>query len=192
MNRLSQKPSSLFKAVIWAFGGLFMFMLSGCSSTSVKDYADTKPVFNLFEYFNGKTYAWGQFSDRSGKVIRRFKVNIEGKINGKQLTLDEKFIYHDGERQERVWQITDLGNGHYQGKAGDIVGIAQGETAGSALNWHYTLKLPYKDGTIDVKFNDWMFMHEGQVMLNTAHVSKFGFHVGTVNLFFAKQDLSES
>jgi hypothetical protein len=164
-----------------------MFMLSSCSSTNVKDYVDTKPVFNLFEYFNGKTYAWGQFSDRNGKVIRRFKVNIEGKINGKQLTLDEKFIYHDGERQERVWQITDLGNGHYQGKAGDIVGTAQGETAGSALNWHYTLKLPYKDGTIDVKFNDWMFLHEGQVMLNTAQVSKFGFHIGTVNLFFANR-----
>lgn len=169
-----------------------MALIGGCSTPSIKDYVNTQPTFNLFDYFEGKTYAWGQFSDRNGKVIRRFKVDIEGTIKGKHLTLDEKFVYDDGEHQERVWQITDLGNGRFKGTAGDIVGIAQGETAGAALNWHYTLKLPYKDGTINVKFDDWMFLHEGKVMLNTAHVSKFGFHVGTVNLFFAKQNLSAS
>lgn len=166
-----------------------MGLLTSCT-TAIKEYQDTRPKLDLFNYFSGKTYAWGQFADRNGKVIRRFKVDITGTIEDNQLTLDERFVYDNGEHQQRIWHISDLGGGRYEGEAGDIVGKAQGQTAGSVLNWHYTLKLPYKDTTINVKFDDWMFLHEGSVMMNTANVSKFGFHVGTVTLFFAKLNLA--
>jgi len=155
----------------------------------VQDYQNEKPQLNLFDYFKGKTFAQGQFQDRSGKVLRRFTVDITGTIEGNQLTLDERFVYNDGEKQQRIWRITKTAEGQFIGKADDVIGEAIGESAGNALNWRYTLDLPYKDSTIHVQFNDWMFLHTDTTMMNRASVTKWGFNVGEVTLFFSKNPL---
>jgi hypothetical protein len=152
----------------------------------IEHYADTQPTLQLFDYFAGHTEAWGQFQDRSGEVKRRFKVAITGTIEGNTLTLDEQFVYDDGETQQRIWRIENLGNGRYQGRADDVIGIAEGQAAGAVFNWRYTLDLPYQDSTIHVQFDDWMFLQDNQVMLNRAEVTKWGFRVGEVTLFFRK------
>ena len=168
---------------------LFLSMISGCSSVTIQDYKNAEPKLDLFDYFNGKTYAQGQFQDRSGLVIRRFTVDITGEIEGNQLTLDERFVYNDGEKQQRIWHITKTAKGSYTGRADDVIGEAIGESAGNALNWRYALDLPYKDSTIHVQFNDWMFLHSDKTMLNRASVTKWGFNVGEVTLFFSKEPL---
>ena len=163
----------------------FVF-LNGCSSMKVENYAHTQPKLDIFDYFSGHTEAWGQFQDRSGEVKRRFTVAITGSIKGKTLTLDERFVYDDGETQQRIWVIEDLGNGRYSGRADEVIGIAEGHAAGAVLNWRYTLDLPYQDSTIHVQFDDWMFLQDNNVMLNRAEVTKWGFRVGEVTLFFKK------
>lgn len=165
---------------------LITTLLAGCSSMDIKQYQNETPKLNLFEFFEGKTEAWGQFQDRSGKVLRRFTVDITGTVTGDTLVLDEQFVYNDGEKQERIWTITRTGEGQYIGKAADVIGEAKGVSAGNALNWAYTLDLPYKDGSIHVKFDDWMFLHTESKMMNIAEVTKFGFKVGEVTLFFDK------
>lgn len=170
---------------------VLIWMLTGCSTMKVEDYGNNTPKLDLFTYFEGKTYAWGQFQDRSGKVLRRFTVNIDGQVKANQLNLDERFVYDDGELQQRIWRITQTGEGQYVGEADDVVGQAQGVSAGNALNWSYTLDLPYKNSSIHVQFDDWMFLHNASVMLNRAEVTKWGFKVGEVTLFFSKQPLDE-
>ena len=54
------------------------------------------------------------------------------------------------------------------------------------MNWRYTLQLPYKGSTINVKLNDWMFLQPDGVLVNRATVSKFGFKVGEVTIFFQR------
>ena len=141
---------------------------------------------DLFSYFAGKTQAYGQFQDRSGAVKRRFSVDITGTVNDDVLTLDERFIYDDGEHEQRIWVIKRLDENLYSGTAGDVIGEAKGRSAGSVFTWRYTLDLPYKDSSIHVKFDDWMFLQPDGVMLNRAQVSKWGFTVGEVTLFFSK------
>lgn len=162
------------------------FLLTGCSAMNVQDYAATAPKLDLFTYFEGTTTAYGQFQDRSGEVKRRFQVAITGTIEGKVLTLDEQFFYDDGQTEQRIWVIERLSDNTYRGTAGDVVGEAFGTSAGSAFNWRYTLDLPYKKSSIHVKFDDWMFLHNQKVMLNRAEVTKWGFKVGEVTLFFTK------
>lgn len=168
---------------------LLMFALTGCTTMTVQDYQNETPKLDLFDYFSGKTYAQGQFQDRSGKVIRRFTVDITGTIEGNVLTLDEQFLYHDGETQQRIWVIEKTGDNQFVGKAADVIGEATGESAGNALNWRYTLDLPYKDSSIHVQFNDWMYLHTSDTMMNIARVTKWGFNVGVVTLFFSKKTL---
>jgi len=169
---------------------LLTSILAGCSNVNVKQYQNETPKLNLFEFFEGKTEAWGQFQDRSGQVIRRFTVDITGTVTDNTLVLDEQFVYNDGETQQRIWTITRTGEGQYIGKADDVIGEAKGFSAGNALSWSYTLDLPYKDSTIHVKFDDWMFLHTESKMMNIAHVTKFGFKVGEVTLFFNKPSVN--
>jgi hypothetical protein len=111
-----------------------------------------------------------------------------GKQEGDTFMLTEHFAYSDGEKGERIWRITADGPDRYIGRAADIVGVAHGHEVGQALNWHYTLKLPYNGSTIDVKFDDWMFRLSEKTMMNRAYVSKFGVRVGEVTIFFSKTD----
>ncbi|MXG37055.1 DUF3833 family protein, partial [Escherichia coli] len=83
-------------------------LLAGCS-TEVTEYRQQQPQLDIFHYFQGKTEAWGMVQDRSGKQIRRFHVEIAGDVIGDTLTLNEHFVYDDGEKQQRVWHIRRVG-----------------------------------------------------------------------------------
>ncbi len=161
--------------------------LAGCASApSPADYAAEKPVLDLKRYFDGELVAHGIFTDRGGKVARRFVVQMTGRWNGNQGELDERFTYSDGKTERRVWRLTDLGNGRWEGRADDVVGVAQGVSAGNALNWRYTLALPVDGRVWEVQFDDWMYLVDDKVMLNKAVMSKFGIRLGEVTLSFTK------
>jgi hypothetical protein len=80
-----------------------------------------------------------------------------------------------------------LGDGHYTGQAGDVIGTADGQTRGNAFNWRYTLALPVSDQVLHVQFDDWMYLMNDQVMLNKASMSKWGVFLGEVTLSFTKR-----
>lgn len=162
-------------------------LLPGCASPTAADYAAEKPLLDLKRYFNGELVAHGIFTDRSGKVVRRFVVQMTGTWQGAQGTLDERFTYSDGKTERRVWRLQDEGQGRWTGRADDVVGVALGQSAGNALNWRYTLALPVDGKVYEVEFDDWMYQMDERVMLNKARMSKFGFALGEVTLSFYKQ-----
>ena len=161
--------------------------LTGCAGPQVNDYAADKPVLDLRQYFNGTLDAYGVFTDRSGKVVKRFTVVMRCTWNGEEGVLDEDFVYSDGSTQKRIWRLKHLGNGRYEGRADDVVGVAQGQTAGNAFRWGYTLALPVDGKVWEVQFDDWMYLMDQRVMLNKAAMSKFGIHLGEVTLSFVKR-----
>ncbi|SCA56556.1 conserved hypothetical protein [Candidatus Terasakiella magnetica] len=160
--------------------------ITGCSSMKPEDFANTDPKFDLFDYFKGQTQAWGIFEDRFGTVRRQFQIAINGTVEGNQLTLDERFDYSDGEKDQRIWYIQQKGENTYEGRADDVVGTATGIAAGNALNWAYDMDLKVGDSTFRVKFDDWMFLQKGNVLINRAQVTKWGINIGQVSLFFTK------
>jgi hypothetical protein len=176
----------------WTRRGLLALALAGtlaaagCAGPTPADYAAEQPVLDLKTYFNGPMVAHGIFTDRSGKVARRFTVEMTGTWNGNEGVLDERFTYSDGATERRVWRLTDLGNGQWRGRADDVIGEAVGVSAGNALNWRYTLRLAVDGRTWDVQFDDWMYLMDERVMLNKAVMSKFGIRLGEVTLSFYK------
>jgi len=164
-----------------------LVLLGACAGPTPADYAAEKPVLDLKRYFDGELVAHGIFTDRSGRVLRRFTVDMTGTWNGKQGTLDERFTYSDGKTERRVWRLTDEGGGRWTGRADDVVGVAEGQSAGNALNWRYTLRLPVDGSVYDVQFDDWMFLMDERVMLNKAVMSKFGIRLGEVTLAFYRK-----
>jgi len=161
--------------------------LTSCASSPVpSDYAAEKPVLDLARYLSGPLTAHGLFTDRSGKVVRRFTVALKGSWQGDKGVLEEDFVYSDGKKERRVWTLQKLANGRYTGTADDVVGVAQGEVAGNALRWAYTLRLPVDGSVYEVQFDDWMYLMDDKVMLNKAVMSKFGIKLGEVTLSFYK------
>jgi hypothetical protein len=162
-------------------------LVAGCAGPTPTDYAAEKPVLDLKTYFNGELVAHGLFTDRSGKVARRFVVQLTGSWQGGAGTLDERFTYSDGKTERRVWHLTDEGGGRWSGRADDVVGVAQGQAAANALNWRYTLALPVDGKVWEVQFDDWMYLMDERVMLNKAVMSKFGVRLGEVTLTFDRK-----
>jgi Protein of unknown function (DUF3833) len=165
---------------------LFAAMAGCASAPTPADYAGQLPTLELRRYFEGPLSAHGVFTDRAGKVQRRFSVQMVGRWNGNEGVLEEDFRYSDGKTERRVWRLTDHGDGRYSGRADDVVGVAVGVAAGNALNWRYTLALPVDGRVIEVQFDDWMFLMDERVMLNKAVMSKFGIRLGEVTLAFTK------
>ncbi|WON78061.1 DUF3833 domain-containing protein [Serratia sp. UGAL515B_01] len=164
---------------------VLLFLLAGCSA-DINDYRAEKPTFDLFGYFSGETRAWGMVQDYQNKQIRRFEVVIQGDVVGDTLTLHEKFVYNDGERQTRTWRITRNPDGSYQGTAGDIIGVAHGNTEGNAFNWRYDMEVKTDNGAVKLHFDDWLYRQDETHLFNQTSLRKFGLEVAKVTLFFAK------
>ena len=192
MKQLFSRRGGRVLAPCLAFFMAFaMALLAGCAGPQVSDYAAEKPLLDMRQYFNGTLDAYGLFTDRSGKVVKRFTVVMNCSWSGppglETGVLDEAFTYSDGSTDRRVWTLRRTPDGRYTGTAGDVLGTANGEEKGNAFRWGYTLKLPVDGRTIEVQFDDWMYLMNEKVMLNKAQMSKFGFKLGEVTLSFVKR-----
>ena len=166
-------------------------LLAGCAGPQITDYAADKPVLDMRQYFSGTIDAYGIFTDRSGAVVKRFtvemKCNWTGAPGQEVGVLDEFFSYSDGTKSRRTWTLKRGADGKYTGTAGDVLGEATGQEKGNAFRWGYTLLLPVDGKTIEVQFDDWMYLMNDKVMLNKAEMRKFGFRLGEVTLSFVKR-----
>lgn len=161
--------------------------LAGCAGPAVQDYAAETPRLDLRTFFDGDLTAQGLFTDRSGRVVKRFTVAMNGRWEGDNGVLDERFTYSDGSTQRRVWRLKALGGGRYSGTADDVVGEARGETAGNAFRFVYTLALPVDGRVWHVALDDWMFLMDPRTVLNRSAMTKFGLHIGDVTLVINKR-----
>lgn len=173
------------RCLLLGFTVTVSLLLMSCSS-DIQDYADSTPRFALEEYFKGELSAYGMVQDRSGKVLRRFTVEMVGHWDGNKGTLEEDFVYDDGELQRRVWHIEKTAEGHYIGTADDVVVPAKGQTRGFALNWRYTLAVPVDGKVWEINFNDWMYQLDERRVINRAEMTKWGFKVGEVTLWIER------
>ena len=115
-------------------GVLVVLVLSGCTGMKIEEFENAKPTFVLEEYFKGKVSAAGIFEDRFGILRRQFTVDINGTWNGRELVLDERFVYNDGEKDQRIWTIEKVDEGEYRGKAHDVIGFATGVSRGNRFD----------------------------------------------------------
>jgi len=164
-------------------------LAASCSSIDPQIYAQEKPALELRQYFDGTLIGHGLFMDRSGQVQRRFVVTIKATWSGEVGTLDEDFVWSDGEKEERIWTLRPVPGqpGRWSGTAADVKGEASGVVAGNALNWSYTFLLKTREGKrYEIDFDDWMFLIDEKVMLNRAVMSFWGFKVGEVLISFSR------
>ena len=168
-------------------GFFFLVFITGCTNNmKPTDFKNQKPRLIIEEYLSGNVKAWGILQNRTGKVTRQFKADLNGQWNGSELTLDEVFYWNDGEKQTRQWKIKKIDNNNYEGTAEDVVGIAKGFSYGPAFKFEYVLLVPVKGKNIKIAFDDWIIMQDKRVAINRAIMTKFGFKVAELTVMFIK------
>ena len=159
-----------------------LVLTTACSSISVEDYATEKPALVPESFFDGELLASGVLKDRSGRVTRRFTAEITAYWRDGVGTLDEDFVFDDGEESKRIWTLEPTGPGVYRATAGDVVGDGEARVAGNAMFLEYVLRVPYGDGTIDVTIDDRMYLVSEDRLINESTLYKYGFRVGDILL----------
>lgn len=163
-------------------------LLTGCASMKIEDFNNTKPEFVPQEYFNGKLRAYGIVKDRSGKIIRSFKGEMIGSWDKNGIgTLDEFFVYDDGEEMKRVWTLKPIENKKFIATADDIVGESPMIANGNTVMIDYVMRTPYKNSTIDLSVQDWLHLQDEKVIINHSKMKKFGFVVGELVITIIKE-----
>ena len=167
---------------------ILVLFLNGCANNmKPTDLKDLKPRLIIEDYLSGDVKAWGVLQNRSGKVTRQFKADLNGKWDGTNLILDEIFNWSDGERQTRQWTIKKIDENNYEGTAADVVGAAKGYSYGPAFKFEYVLLVPVKGKNIKITFDDWIFMQDERVAINRATMTKFGIKVAELTVMFIKE-----
>jgi len=161
-------------------------LLGACAAVSVEDYAGNRPQLVAEEFFNGQLSAHGVVKDRGGKVVRYFSASIDASWHDGIGTLDERFVFDDGERQTRVWTLKPVGDNYYIASAGDVIGDGKMKIAGNSLFLDYVLRIPYDGDTLDLRIDDRMYLVSERVLLNESIMTKFGFEVGRIMLVIQK------
>lgn len=162
-----------------------MLMLTSCSTTSIDDYASNQPALTPQAFFNGPLTAHGVLKDRSGKVTRYFNATINAYWKDGVGTLEEKFIFDDGEIQYRNWTLTPAGNG-FDATAGDVIGTGKAQVSGNAMQLKYVLEIQYKGSPLQLQVDDWMWLVDNKTLLNESTLRKWGFKVGSIQLVIVK------
>tara|TARA_B100000929_G_scaffold277246_1_gene252544 strand:- start:1880 stop:2428 length:549 start_codon:yes stop_codon:yes gene_type:complete len=160
------------------------FLLAGCASVKVEEYANTTPRLDIAEYFTGQTRAWGMVQDYSGEVQRRFTVDITGTFEGDTLTLDESFVFADGETDQRVWEFERVDEHHWVGTANDVDGQVDARQYGHAFHMRYPLDIDVGGRTLSFTMDDWMYLQPDGRLINRTAMRKFGLTLGEITLVF--------
>lgn len=143
-------------------------------------------AFDFYAYFAGRTTAAGLFQDVTGRVRRRFRVAIDGRIEGPLLILDERFGYDDGEVDQRIWRFRRLDGGGCTGSAGDVVGEAEGRPTDDGFRLDYRFRLPVGGRSFVFRFVDRMHPLGDGLLLSQIRVGKLGLPVGSSTIVYRK------
>jgi len=139
----------------------------------------------LEDFFKGRTYAFGEFRAING-ADRNFRVDLNGRWDGKTLTLREDFSYDDGEKDRKTWRFTKTGDNTYRGTREDVIGTTTVKITGNTARFSYTVDLDEGPEKNIVRFRDKLVLKDDGTLRNTATVFKFGVPVGRVQVNFAQ------
>lgn len=167
---------------------VFTLLLGACAGPDIHQYRDNQPRLVLEEFFDGPLSARGVVKNRAGEVTRYFTATIDASWRDGTGTLDERFVFDDGEVQTRVWTLTPVSDHRFTGTAGDVLGTGQGRLSGNALQLVYTLEIDYRGRPLALRVDDWMWQVDDHTIINTSILSKWGFRVGSIQLVIEKEE----
>ncbi len=143
-------------------------------------------TFNMAEYFEGRTRAWGLFETVTGRVKKSFVADIEGRWDGSDFLMEEDFTFSDGEKETRTWRLTFNADGSFRASCADTPTPGKGIIKDMRGDLKYAMALNVRGRKVMLSFSDLFYQIDQQTVINRAKVKKFGIPVGQVLISFRK------
>ena len=154
-------------------------MAAGCA-TRPPAPRPTPAALTLEEAFVGRTRGEGVFSFPIARVTRRFRADLDGRMEGDRLTVVEDFFYDDGETDRLTWVFDRVGPGRWTGKREDTVGVAAVSEENGVIRLEYLADVRSRGSVTRLGFRDLIYRTGSGVILNEAVVSWNGLPLGSV------------
>lgn len=162
-------------ALVFAAGA----MAAGCATRPPAPR--TKPAaLTLEEAFVGRTVGKGVFSFPIAQVNRRFRADLDGRLEGDRLTVVEDFFYEDGETNRLTWVFDRAGPGRWTGRREDTVGVAAVTEDNGLIRLEYLADVSSRGAVTRLGFRDLIYRTGPDVIVNEAVVSWNGLPLGSV------------
>ncbi|MGO4852007.1 DUF3833 family protein [Phaeovulum sp. W22_SRMD_FR3] len=168
---------------IWAFlaGGaaaivllMVLSRLRGFAAQRPANYAAQAPAIDIRRQLNGSYLCEGVIFGPLGRVSSRFTARMQAEWQGNSCTLREDFLYDDGSRQARAWQLHLTEDGQIRAEAADVIGSGRGQQSGPTVQLLYQLQLPAKSGGHVMSVTDWLYLTPGGTLVNRSQFRKYG------------------
>lgn len=150
---------------------------AGFGAQEPQDYAHLVPALDLRQHLRGDLRCLGMIYGPTGRVTSRFEAVMRMTWDGDNGTMEEDFLYDDGTRQSRRWELRMREDGWVDAEASDVIGTARGRQCGNAYGMRYRIVLPPENGGHVLNAIDWMYLQPDGTILNRSEFRKFGIKV---------------
>lgn len=150
---------------------------------------DAALAFDLQNFFDKPVMGWGVFHSRFNYADRHFEVCMNGDWNENGGILYEDFVWNDGTKEKREWQLdfTDKKAQKFTAKAHDIIETGYGQIHHNAMRMLYTMDVVRQNGqNIALDIDDRLYRVRDNVIMNKTIIKKFGLMVGNLTSTFVK------
>ncbi|MXQ08139.1 DUF3833 family protein [Alphaproteobacteria bacterium GH1-50] len=141
------------------------------------EYRNGEPPFDIRQVLNGPMACEGVIFGPTGRVSSRFVAEFHASWDGDTGRMTERFLYDNGDTQDREWRLTVDDAGAIRAEADDLVGIGRGRQAGHSVMLNYRIRLPEASGGHVLDAIDWMYLTDNGTIINRSQFRKFGIKV---------------
>ncbi len=165
-----------------------LLALLGCSSPlPVASFAGDGKPFDPVTFFQGSIHSWGVLENRSGQptdIVRTDGIGVAEGPDG--VHFPQQVRVGQEKPSFRDWHMRRVGPGRYEATANDMVGTVQGEAAGRAFHWTWTLALHPDNPLTNLSMDQWWYLQDDGSMLNRTIITKLGIVVAEVTEHFVR------
>ncbi len=153
---------------------LLTLPLLGCSDP-LTVAALPGPAFDPITFFTGHVTSWGVLEDRGGQPTSVVTTDCTGTTGPDgTLRMTQRLLVGTDPPVTRSWTMRRTAPGHFEATANDMVGTAEGEAAGRAFHWRWTLALSPGNPLKNVTMDQWWYLQADGSMLNRTTIHKLG------------------
>ena len=137
------------------------------------DYLDKTTEIDIKKFFNGDIEAFAIVQDKDGKIVGTYSNKIHGKWEENKGVIQYNLVDDKGNKDNRTWLITlEADNGTFEVVGHDFTKPADGKQIGNAAQMIYALTMRSKEGRIEVKFDDKMYLVDEKSMILVSSFTK--------------------
>jgi len=153
-----------------------LLALSACSKPMlVDDFKASQPSFDAIAFWTGHHRSWGVIENRAGAPTDTVVTDCVGTPEGQGgLHMVQTLTLGDGTVQHRDWHLRRTGPNSYVATANDMVGEADGQSAGRVFHWSWVLATKPGSDIRNVTMDQWMYLMDGGAMMNRTTIKKLG------------------